>query len=289
MGQLKDLKLARPPPRLDTFTDIQAPSVKKERINGKDKYSLTPAKAGIITIFSDDENEKDQDIKRERSQVPPHIKQEPPPDRHGRQRSHVHTSPVDVASGTRQPQVREPLRRHGAPGTSNPPKDSFSSSDSSGSDSSDSSESEAEPSSSSDSSSSDASSSGDEANASVHRPPTPASSVVSSSPRTRRNGEAGGRAASGKPGTASPSRRLVQSKTLIGSGHTPLDFFIDLPARPLSSRPEQAGRSRSQTSSAVVPTGAQVSSYHRDQFMEIKQLSPWIRPTGPLDPVNVAL
>lgn len=287
MGRLKDLKLARRPPRLDTFTDIQAPSVKRERVNGKDKYSLTPAKAGIITIFSDDENEKERtsrsrDIKRERSQVPsraigharqhsqPRIKQEPPPDRHRRQQSHVQTSPVDSGSGTRQPQVHEPLRRHGAPGTSNPPDDSSSSSDSSESDSSDSSDSEDEPGSSPDSSSSDGSSSGDEASASVYRPSTPPSSIGSSSPRTRRNGEAGGRPASANPVITSPSQRSAQNKTQIGSGHAPLDFFIDLPARPLPSRPEQAGRSKSHTSSAVVPTGAQVSSCPCDQFMEVK-------------------
>lgn len=296
MGRLKDLKIARRPPRLDTFTDIQAPSVKRERVNGKDKYSLTPAKAGIITIFSDDENEKERtsrsrDVKRERSQVPPRaigharqysqprIKQEPPPDRHRRQQSHVQTSPVDSGSGTRQPQVHEPLRRHGAPGTSNIPDDSSSSSDSSESDSSDSSDSEDEPGSSPDSSSSDGSSSGDEASASVYRPSTPPSSIGSSSPRTRRNGEAGGRPASANPVITSPSQRSAQNKTQ--NGHAPLDFFIDLPARPLPSRREQAGRSKSQTSSAVVPTGAQVSSCPCDQFMEVKLLSPGAGPGRP--------
>lgn len=274
MGQLKGLKLARRPPRLDTFTDIQAPSVKKERVNGKDKYTLTPAKSGVITVFSDNENADDRSsgsrvIKRERSQIPsrvvghghrssqPRIKKETSPNRHGRRQSYGQDSSVAVASDTRQPRIREPPRQCGAHGSTNPPSDSSSSSDSSGPDSSDSSESEDESDSSSDTSSSDGSSSGDEASASVYRPSTPASSIWSSPAQTRRQKDADVRTASANPGTASPSRRSAQTRVSVGSGHAPVNFFIDIPS---SRRPEQGGGSRSQTSSAVVPTGAQVSS-----------------------------
>lgn len=278
MGQLRDEKPARRPPRLRTLTDIEAPSVKIERVNGRDRYSIIDAKPGVITIFSDDEN--DNTIKREGSQIPPrvvgynrpssqpHIKQESSSDGHGRQQSHGQTAPVAVASSTRQNQVHEPLCRRRSAGRQGPPSDS-SSSDSSGSDNSDSSESEDESDSSSDSSSSDESSSGDEAGASAYRPPTPASSIPPSTPQSRRTKEAGIRAASANPVTASPSRRSVHSRTSLAPGHTPVDFVIDVRAGPLPSRSEQAGRSRSQASSAAVPAGAQVSSRRRCQFTGI--------------------
>lgn len=286
MGQLKELKLARRPPRLRTLTDIEAPSVKKERVNGKDKYTMTDAKPGVITIYSDDENDKNhisrsRAIKRERSQIPSHVarhgsqsneprvKRESSPHRRGRHQSCGQTSPAAAASVTRQKQTLDPLRGSGSHGKSDPPSDSSSSSDSSGSDSSDSSESEAESDSSSDSSSSDGSSSEDEASASVYRPSTPASSIGPSPPRTRRNKEASGRLPSANPEVVSPSRRPVQNRTSVGSRHAPLDFVIDVPVRPLPSRPQQAGRSRSQTLSTAVPTGAQVSSCYLDHFVDI--------------------
>lgn len=277
MGRLKELKLARRPHSLKTFTEIHAPDVKKERVNGKDKWSLTNAKAGPITIYSDDENQRDhtsgsRGVKRERSQTStravghrhrsktPAVKQEPSSDRHGRQQSSGQTSPVAVASGTRQPQTHGPLRRRGTQVTSGPPSDSSSSSDTSDSDSSDSSESEDESGSSSDSSSSNGSSSGDEASSSVYRPSTPASSIGSSPIRTRRKRELDVRVASDNPGIDSPSRLSLQSGPSIGSRHAPVNFFIPIPSQPLPRRSEQDGRSRSQTSSAVVPTGAHVSS-----------------------------
>lgn len=279
MGQLRDEKPARRPPRLRTLTDIEAPSVKVERVNGRDRYSIIDAKPGVITIFSDDEN--DNAIKREGSQIPPRvvgyirpfsqppIKQESSSDGNGRQQSHGHTSPVAVAPGPRQNQAREPLRRRRSHGRPGPPSDSSSSSDSSGSDSSDSSESGDESGSSSDSSSSDESSSGDEAGASAYRPPTPASSIPPSTPQSRRKKEVGIRAASANPVTASPSRRSSNRTASLAPGHTPVDFVIDVRAGPLPDRSEQAGRSRSQASPEVVPTGAQVSSRRRCQFMGI--------------------
>lgn len=279
MGELRDEKPARRPPRLRTLTDIEAPSVKKERVNGRDRYSIIDAKPGVITIYSDDEN--DSAIKREGSQIPPRvvgynrplsrprIKQEPSPDGNGRQQSHGQTSPVAVASGARQNQAREPLCRRRSHGRSGPPSASSSSSDSSGSDDSDASESEDESDSSSESSSSDESSSGDEAGASAYRPPTPASSIPPSTPQSRRKKEAGIPTASSNPVTASPSRRSLHNTASLAPGHTPVDFVIDVRTGPLPSRSEQAGRSRSQASSTVVPTGAQVSSRRRCQFMGI--------------------
>ncbi|KAG8157761.1 hypothetical protein KVR01_012423 [Diaporthe batatas] len=312
MGQPKDLKLARLPPRLDTFTDIQAPSVKKERVNGKDKYKLTPARPGVITIFSDGENERPcsprpQAVKRERSRVPlraieqdrqssqPRIKQEPSGDQSGPQRLHGQTRHAAVASDTRRARVDEQLRRRQSQQRSHPPSDSSSSSDSSGSDSSDSSESEDGSDSCSDSSSSEDSSSDDDASASVYQPTTPASSIGSSPLRTRGK-ETGVQRASVNLVGASPSRRSLQNAPSIGSGHAPLDFFIDLPANSLRGASALPGPSRSHISATVEPTGAQAertahSTHHRPSnsspvvlgFMPINRASPPPRnaPTEP--------
>lgn len=274
MSQPKELKLARLPPRLDTFTDIRAPSVKKERVNGKDKYSLTPARPGVITIFSDGENERPPPprprvVKNERSRVlprtvekghkssQPRIKQESLGDRHGPSRISGQMTPA-ATSDTRRTQSQKPLRQRQSRRRSSPANDS-SSSDSSGSDMSDSSESEDESDSSSDSSSSEEdSSSEDEADASVYRPTTPASSIGSSPPKTRGSKETGVQRASPNLMGASPSRRSLQNEPSIGPGHAPLDFFIDLPARPLRSASDLPRRSRSHISPTVEPTGVQV-------------------------------
>ena len=279
MVQCKDLKPARGPHRLDAFSDIRAPIVKKmPSVNGKDKWSLTPAKLGVITIYSDDDNEKTTSssssrpraVKRERSRIQPRVvapdhhssqprvKRESSVARHGPQRTCEQTPPASAVSGTRRT-IHEALHRREGHAGSGPPSDSPSSSESSGSDSSDSSESEDESDSSSSSSSSGGSSSEDEASFSVYRPTTPASSLAPSPPRTRRMKDTGVRGASDNPATASPSRRSMQNESPIVSGHAPLDFFIDLPARPSQNRPELTGRSRSHTSSAVASTGAQVS------------------------------
>lgn len=286
MGQLRDLKPPRRHPHLRTLTDIHAPRVEEEVVNGKVKCSLTPAKPGVITIISDDENEEDptyksRGIKRERSQIPsrvvghsqrsnqPAIKQEPPLDRQGRQ-SHGQTSPVAGASGTRQPQVHEPLCRHGAHGTLNASSDSSSASDSSEPDSSDSPESEYDSDSSSDSSSSNGGSSEDETSISTYRPSTPLSNFGSSPPRTRQVREPSGQAVSTDPAIDSPAQRPLQNAISIGFKRAPLDFFIEIPTHPLPSRQEQAVQSRSHTSSAVAsaPAYVQVGSCHRDGLME---------------------
>lgn len=200
MGQPKGLKLARLPPSL--VTDIHPPSVKTERINGKDRFTITPARPGAITISSDGESERRPSsrkpaVKREHSRVPPpavkrdrqvsqpRIKQEPLGDQHGPERLHRQATPVAVASSTRRTQCHKPLRRHQSQGRSRPPSGSPSSSDSSGSDSSDSSESEGTSDSTSDSSSGEDSSSEDDADASVYRPTTPASSIGSRPLKTR--------------------------------------------------------------------------------------------------------
>lgn len=271
MSQPKDLKLARLPPLLDTFTDIRAPSVKKERVNGKDKYSLTPARPGVITIFSDGENEglpRPRLVKRERSLVPsraveqgrqsrqPRIKQESLSDRHRPSRIPGQTTPAP-ASDTTRTQSHEQLRQRQSQRRPDPANDS-SSSDSSGSDSSDSSESESESDSSSDSSSSEDSSSEDDASASVYRPTTPASSIGSSPPKTRRNKETSVQRASGNLVGVSSPRRSLQNEPSIGSGHAPLDFFIDLPAQSSRSTSGLSRRPRSVISPTVEPTGAQV-------------------------------
>ncbi|KAI3392428.1 hypothetical protein diail_5707 [Diaporthe ilicicola] len=225
MGQLKARKFARHPPRLDRHTEIKAPSVGKELVNGKVKYTLNPAKAGTITILSDDEkpNCRSRIIKKE----------------------------------FRRTQHHEPLQRNKAHGKLNAPGDSSSSSDPSGSDSSDSSDSEDEPVSSLASSPSNGSSSGDKASPSAYRPSTPASSIDSLSPRTQQRGQAVIQIASANLGSSSPSRRSVQNDESLGHGHAPLDFFIDLPARPLLGRPEGGGRSISQASPTVAPTSSQ--------------------------------
>lgn len=288
MGQLKNRKHAPRPPRLDRHTDIQAPSVRAERVNGKVKYTLTPPRAGIITILSDDEDEREtkpgrQAIKREPSHdLPRQIRQghQPPspgsrprvnrgstPSRHGGREMEGPNSSVSAASHARRTQNQGPLRRNEAHSGPSPP-DSTPPSES-GSDSSDSSESE-ESDSSSHSSSNDGSSSGDEAGRSLYRPSTPASSIGSSTPQTRRKTHAGTQTTSCNLKNGSPLRRPVQNVESTGSGHAPLDFFIDLPARPIHNRPDMAARSRSHTSQAVVPTAVQVSSCRCYYFVEIE-------------------
>ncbi|KAK2609658.1 hypothetical protein N8I77_003150 [Diaporthe amygdali] len=315
MGQLKNRKHALRPPRLDRHTDIQAPSVRAERVNGKVKYTLTPPRAGIITILSDDEDEREpkprpEAIKRESShKLPretrqghqssspgsrPRVKRDSTSSWHGGQEIQGPNSSVPPATDARRTQNQGPLRRNEAHGGPSPPDDSTPPSES-GSESSDSSESKEESYSSSHSSSSDGSSSGDETGRSLYRPSTPASSIGSSTPQTRRKTHAGTQATSPNPKNGSPSRRSVQNEESTASGHAPLDFFIDLPARPIRGRPDMAARSRSHTSPAVVPTAVQAdhcarSNHHRPNnsspvllgFMPINRgLPPGNAPTEP--------
>lgn len=281
MGQLKDLKPAGRPPHLPMETEIHAPIVNNEGVNGKPKYSITPARPGVITIFSDGENEeapssRPRSIKRERSQVPRRAvkqghqsTQEYSGSRHKPQQTHGQSPPAAAASDTRRTQVHKSLRRGEARGRSDPPSDSPTSSDPSESEGSDSSESEDESDSSSESSSSEGSSSEDEANASVYQPTTPASSIGSTPPRTRGRKDTGVRGASASLVTASPFRQSMQNEASRRSRHASLEFFINLPTRLSEGRPELAARPQSHISSAVAPEGAHVSCCHHNDFMEM--------------------
>ncbi|POS76624.1 hypothetical protein DHEL01_v204989 [Diaporthe helianthi] len=311
MGRRKDLKVARRPPPVETY--IHPPSVKTERINGKDIYTKTPARPGYITINLDCESEsplsRPRAVKREQSRGPPgavkqgrqssqpQIKQEPLGDGHGPPRIHRQRTPATVASDTGRTQSHVPVRQRQSQEKQGPPSDSSWSSDSSDSDSSDSSEAEGESDSSSDSNdSNEDSSSEDDANASVHWPTTPASSLGSSPLKTRGKKETKVQRASANLLAASPSRRSVQNEASVGLRHAPMDFVIDLPARPLPSAPDLPRRSRSHISPSVEPVGAQARwnahpSHNRPSnhspvvlgFMPINRASPPPRnaPTEP--------
>lgn len=76
------------------------------------------------------------------------------------------------------------------------------------------------------------SSSEDDIDSDVYTPSTSPSKISSTSPRTRQQTA---REATTKPRAKQPLREQTMSEKLEGSEYAPLDFYIDLPARPVHS------------------------------------------------------
>lgn len=280
LPELVQLKMVRyktpvyaPPPKyMQHQTDIRAPSVRTDWVNGRAKYTFVPPEIGPIRILdSDDEDEekpviiraKTPQMRRPHSHVRgqsqgrhPHIKRESSAKSLERHRSHgVSSSPVDSVC---QRPPRNRMQSYGRMNGGHPEEVSDNSSSSSDFCSS---ASHSGPVSSSSSPGYEfdgsSSSSSDNSDSDIYTPSTSPSRISSTLPRTRQQGarEASTRT---EPGLAPRQATVVDERE--GSEHAPLDFYINLPMRPGQSQSKKSKSSKPQGLSQGVAS-SEVSSH----------------------------
>lgn len=272
MARYKTPAYAPPPKYMQHETDIRAPSVHRNWIDGKVKYTFVPPEIGPIRILDSDDDvdskpvivrTKTPKIKREnphdlsrahgRGQSQghhPRIKRESSAKSLGRHRSHgVSSSPVNY-NRQRPPENR--VQSHGDLNGGHPGQTfDNSSSSTSNSVSSASNSGPASPSSSPTFDFNDSSSSSsDDSDSDVYTPSTSPSRISSTSPRTRQQGAREAAINTG-PGLAPRQATVVEEGG--SSEHAPLDFYIDLPMR--------LGQSQSKKGKSPGISNVQVSSH----------------------------
>lgn len=234
---------APPPKYMQHETYIEPPSLRTYWVGGTAKYNLIDAQIGPRKdLKPDDKVEqnpvrprvKTPRIKRELSHAPSRAPSRGQPQ--GSLARLKRESPANILGGQSSPQV---LSSPVGADRSGPPHSSMQSyGDSNSSPLEDSSTYTFTSSPDSASSSlgfefdDSSSSSEDDIDSDVYTPSTSPSKISSTSPRTRQQTA---REATTKPRAKQPLREQTMSEKLEGSEYAPLDFYIDLPARPVHS------------------------------------------------------
>ncbi|KUI72448.1 hypothetical protein VM1G_07555 [Cytospora mali] len=263
MVRCKTPLLVPPPKYMECQTDIRAPRVRTNWVNGRAQYTFIPPKIGATRILDWDDED---DIKPVITQsITPRIKHEHPhhPSRslgqsqseelHPRVKREASTSGSGGRGGNggsssltdldRHKYPRSMLQSHGGVNGASPGVSSTDSSSSLALDSETTSSS-----SSSDSETDESSSSSDDSDFGTYKPSIPPSRFSSTSPRTRQQSGA----ARVKPVPISASPEPMVAKEVKSPKHVPLDFYIDLPMRSQQSPSRNDKTSMSQAS----PEGA---------------------------------